>query len=500
MELGPVEILTAVGIAILVLHYYLTKNFDFWRRKNVVGPKPLPFFGNFKDNLFGKVHIALLFEKFCRQFKDAGLIGLFGLNGKPSLIVRDPDLLKDVLIKDFHVFQDRGLYVDAKVDPLNQNLLNLEHERWRPLRNKLSPVFTSGKLKEMFYLIVDCARHFEDYVNTLVDRDEAVEFRELTAKFTTQTIGVCAFGLDTKAIHDEDSDFRKFGKAIFSTSLLSICKRLLQDSFPKIYALFGVFGYSKANRFFIRTIKETVEYRKKNNVRRNDFVDLLMDMQGQPEKMNTIDFTDMFLTGQALVFFAAGFETSSTTMSNALYELALHPEFQDKVRKEIRGQIEKNEGQLTYDCIKQMKYLDQVVKETLRKYPPGSILRRKSSEEYTFNGTDVTIPKGTSIFIPVWAIHRDPQIYEDPDTFDPERFSEENVKDRHPMNYLPFGDGPHNCIGLRFANYQTKVGIITVINKFKVNTCRETIQTYRVEPRPIIPTPEGGIRLKLSKC
>lgn len=85
--------------------------------------------------------------------------------------------------------------------------------------------------------------------------------------------------------------------------------------------------------------------------------------------------------------------------------------------------------------------------ETLRKYPPGSMLRRISVTPYTFTGTQLTIPQHTKIIIPVWAIHLDPEIWPEPNTFDPERFNDENENLRHPMNYLPFGDGPHNCIG-----------------------------------------------------
>lgn len=85
--------------------------------------------------------------------------------------------------------------------------------------------------------------------------------------------------------------------------------------------------------------------------------------------------------------------------------------------------------------------------ETLRKYPPGTLLRRKNNEDYTFNGTKVTIPKGTGVFIPVFAIHHDPSIYPEPETFNPERFNEDAVATRHAMTYLPFGDGPRNCIG-----------------------------------------------------
>ena len=85
--------------------------------------------------------------------------------------------------------------------------------------------------------------------------------------------------------------------------------------------------------------------------------------------------------------------------------------------------------------------------ETLRMYPAGSFLQRVSAVPYTFNGTQVTIPEKLRVIVPVWAIHRDPELFTDPDNFDPERFTEENEKNRHPMHYLPFGDEPHNCIG-----------------------------------------------------
>ncbi|NP_001165939.1 cytochrome P450 6AS33 [Nasonia vitripennis] len=498
MELGVVEILIGMALLFLGFYYYLTSNFDFWKKRQVLGPKPIPIFGNFKDVILGNINPALLVQKFYDEFKNEQFIGLFS-RSSPSLMIKDPDLIRDVLIKDFNVFADRAVASIPKNDPFSENLLNLEHERWRPLRNRLSPIFTSGKLKDMFYLMVDCAQNLEEYVNELVKKDQPVECRELSAKFTTDSIGACAFGLNTNALHDENSEFRRFGRDLFASTLKNKFRRLLRELFPKLYAISGQWLQNDATLFFIRSIKETTEYRKKNKVRRNDFVDLLMDLQNQPEKLSTFEFTDSLLTAQALVFFIAGFETSSTTISNALYELAFHQDEQDKLREEIISELKKNENKLTYESIKSMKYLDKVVKESLRKYPPGSILRRTSLAPYTFYGSKVTIPKHTPVLIPVWAIHRDPEIYPNPGEFDPERFSEENEKSRHPMHYLPFGDGPHNCIGARFAKYQTKIGIVAIINKFKVDVCDKTCRTYFIENRSIIPTPVGGIHLKITK-
>lgn len=85
--------------------------------------------------------------------------------------------------------------------------------------------------------------------------------------------------------------------------------------------------------------------------------------------------------------------------------------------------------------------------EILRKYPAGLFFRRRATSSYTFNNIKISIPKGQRIWIPFLALHRDPRFYPSPDVFDPERFNEEAVQNRHPMAYIPFGDGPRNCIG-----------------------------------------------------
>ncbi|XP_058793297.1 probable cytochrome P450 6a13 isoform X2 [Phymastichus coffea] len=499
MDIGISELLAGLGILFLYLYYRLTANFHFWEKYNVKGPKPMLIFGNFKDFILGRINIALLLKKYYDDYKSEPYVGIYD-RSSPILILKDADLIKDVLIKDFNHFPDRGLLGKESQDPFSQNLLNLEYARWRPLRTNLSPVFSSGKLKDMFYLIAECAQNFENYISEIIIKGEPVECRELTAKYTTDAIGVCAFGLNMNALGDENSGFRKSGRDLMDNNFKNIARRMFREWFPRLYALIRPLVYNKAVDFFVDSLKETMEYRKKNNVRRNDFVDLLMDLKEQPkEKLNNIEMTDLLVTSQAFIFFLAGFETSSTTISNALYELALHPLYQDKLRQEIREVLAKD-GKFTYDNIKTLKYLDKVVKETLRKYPPGSLLRRISVTPYTFAGNNLTIPKHTKIIIPVWAIHRDPDIWSDPDAFDPERFNDVNATTRHPMNYLPFGDGPHNCIGLRFANYQTKIGIATLINKFKVNVCDKTCIPYIVHPRAFIPTPVGGIHLKITTC
>lgn len=496
------QILGALALVFIAVYYYLTSSFDFWTSRGVPGPKPVPIFGTAKDVILRRTLLGMHAKEVYDKYKNEPIVGIF-VQGSPRAVLCDLNLVKDVLIKDFSAFGDRGNIVHDmvyKVDPLNENIFNLEAKKWRPLRTKLSPVFTSGKLKEMFPLILECSEQLERYLEKLEEKGEPIECREVAAKFTTDVIGSCAFGINMNALSNEESQFRRIGKMVFSTSLANLVRQQIKEYAPIVYYLAAYLRpSSRVTKFFTQVITETIKYREENKVTRPDFVNMLMELKNHPDKLENIELTDNLLTAQAFVFFVAGFETSSTTICHALYEMAMNPQMQDKLREEIKEYSGKNDGNFKYDDVKEMKYLDKVFRETLRKYPVGLVLRRVSNRDYTFNGTKVTVPKGTAVVIPVYAIQHDPSIYPDPEVFDPERFNEDAVAARHPMSYLPFGDGPRNCIGARFAIYQTKIGLIKTLRNFKVSVCEKTMIPYEFDKRSLIFGPKGGIYVKLSK-
>lgn len=159
-------------------------------------------------------------------------------------------------------------------------------------------------------------------------------------------------------------------------------------------------------------------------------------------------FTFSEAAAQAFVFFAGGFETSSTTMQFALYELTLNPEVQEKARQEILKVLAKHDGKITYEAIYEMDYLGRVIDETLRKYPPIPILQRECNKDFTIPDTKVVIPTGVTVQVPVLGLHMDPEYFPNPEKFDPDRFKEEEKAKRHHYVYVPFGEGPRNCIGM----------------------------------------------------
>lgn len=242
----------------------------------------------------------------------------------------------------------------------------------------------------------------------------------------------------------------------------------------------------------MNAFRETFEYREKNDVTRNDFVSMLLGLK---------DFykTDE-LAAEAFLVYTAGYETSSALISFTLYELALNLDIQKQLREEIKLGLSGNDGQLSYDMIIGSQYLDQVINESLRKYPPIPFSTRKCTKDYAIPGTSLTIPKGTSIQVPVYSLQHDSEYYPDPEKFNPERFApDDDIRIRHPFTFLPFGEGPHNCIGMRFGLMQSKVAVAKIILNYDITTNERTSIPLKFIPSAPLLAPVDGMWLNLMK-
>jgi len=154
---------------------------------------------------------------------------------------------------------------------------------------KLSPVFTSGKLKEMFSLISECADHLVQYMEKVASSNESVECRELTAKYTTDVIGSCAFGIEMNALSNKDSEFREMGRKVFAPTWKNIFRQRLRQFFPGLYRMLGyILSQTDITKFFTRVIVETMQYRETNNIFRHDFIDVLRELKKHPDKLSDI--------------------------------------------------------------------------------------------------------------------------------------------------------------------------------------------------------------------
>ncbi|XP_049964315.1 cytochrome P450 6k1-like [Schistocerca serialis cubense] len=489
------ELLVALSLVTVAVYAWFSNAYKYWQRKGAPYLEPQFPFGNIYKSFVGKQPMPMDVTDAYRQLKGKRFGGIYFFN-RPSLVILDPDLIRTILVKDFWSFQDRGFKFDD-ADPLTKHLFLLGGNKWRRLRVKLSPTFTSGKMKMMFQTILDCGRELSDVLEEPASRGEVMEMREVGARYTTDIIASVVFGIEVNCQRNPDADFRQWGRRIFESNMTRTIFEVLRTINPELVKpLRWVFmGESEVSKYFRKMVSDTVAYREENNVARNDFMHLLIQLKNKGKITLSIDD----VAAQAFVFFAAGFETSSTTMSFALHELAHHPGIQTRLQEEIDTVLKQNNGQITYDAVNSMQYLDKVVAETLRKYPPVAALNRESNVEYKIPDSDVVLDKLTPILIPVYGLQHDPEYFPDPERFDPERFSEEQKAQRHPYVYLPFGEGPRICIGMRFGLLQTKVGLIHILSKYSIEPCEKTVRHLSFEPRAFVLTPTGGIQLRLSK-
>ncbi|KAF2882933.1 hypothetical protein ILUMI_23238 [Ignelater luminosus] len=457
-------------------------------------PNPLVLKNIVNVGIFGKNNYCLLKARRCKH-------GGGFLVCTPKYIVIDPEYIKNVLQKDFEYFSERKFYYNEKDDPLSANLFAISGKKWKFLRTQLSPAFTSGKMKMMFSNILNCTNQMLTVIAKSCKTKEGVEAKNITECFTIDVIGSCGFGLECNSFKDPQAEFKVQGRRAFLMSPFRIFKIFLGLSWPRISRFLGVTFFDKeSNSFFMNVVKDAIEFRKSNNVRRQDLLQLLINLRNQQKlKPEARILTIEEITAQAFIFFAAGFETSSTTLSFCLYELSLNKYIQDKLRNEISEALKTHNDNLTYEAIMDMKYLGQVVDETLRKYPPVSFITRRCVKDYIIPDTNIKIEKGIEVIVPIMGLHYDPEYYPEPEKFSPERFSDEEKQKRLPFTYLPFGEGPRICIGMRFGLLQTKVGLTMLLKHFRFSLNEKTKVPLEIEPYSFTLLPKSGIFLNVEE-
>ncbi|XP_055701821.1 cytochrome P450 6j1-like [Phlebotomus papatasi] len=184
-------------------------------------------------------------------------------------------------------------------------------------------------------------------------------------------------------------------------------------------------------------------------------------------------FSASKLTGHTLGSFVDGYETSSTSMSFAMWHLARNPDIQERLYEDISEVLQKHGNEFSYEAINEMEYLNMVMQETMRLNTIILSMHRKCRKPYTLpqlpgQEKPFVIQPGTPVLIPVYAIHHDPEFYPDPYVFNPLRFTEEERKNRPRCAYLPFGEGPRLCVGKNLGVMQFKFGIASIIKNFKI--------------------------------
>ncbi|NP_001165995.1 cytochrome P450 6AQ4 [Nasonia vitripennis] len=492
-----------ISAVLLGLYLYFRRNLDYWKKRGVKYVEPTLFFGNTVPCLLARKTPDVLIREIYEKGAGEQFIGFHVFN-KPYLVVRDPELIKNVFIKDFNNFTNKVLCGNHTDVMSSTNLFVASNPPWKSIRTKLSPIFTSGKLRKMYELMEEICDDLQVYLDKL-DIDEKVgkpiEIKEICAKFTTDLIGTTAFGMRLNSLTDPNAEFRKNGRRVFRSSFKRYLQLLALFFIPPLRPYTNAKFFDEKATDFLRTeFWNVINERIKSGFKRDDLLDMLIEIKNNQDNGtdNTFRLEGDALVAQAAIFFTGGFETSSTTMSFALYELARNPESQTKLRNEILNALETTGGKVTYEMMTTLPYLHMVTLEALRLYPVIAWLDRIPETDYTFPGTNVTVEKGVPVVLPLRALQLSPQYFPNPNQWDPERFSEENKKNIVPFTYFPFGEGPRSCIGIRLGYIQTKLGILNFISKYELTVSKESAN-LQPEPLNIITQAKGGIYLNLRK-
>ncbi|KAH8314373.1 hypothetical protein KR059_004869, partial [Drosophila kikkawai] len=505
------ELLIFLVVLLTIVYGLLHRNYSYWQRLGVPEIQPHWIVGNLMALFRQKSFSEFIYQLYNHpDAENEPFVGIYVFH-KPALLLKDPELLKNVLVRDFGKFRDRYANADEIRDPLGSlNIFFLKNPAWREVRMKLTPFFAGNKLKNMFPLIEEVGASLGAHLHQQPLQDDHgfdLEVKELCALFTTDVISTVAFGVRANSFKDPNGEFRRHGRSIFQFSLLRQVGFTLIMFLPHLvsYFRFKVIPAVDA-RFFRNTFNYVLEERERSGQTRNDLIDILIEFRRSTQQAKAsgnkdqLVFEGDILVAQAGFFFTAGFESSSTTMALAMYELARDADVQQRLRDEIKEALEESNGQVTFQMIESLEYLQMILYEVLRIYPPLAFMDRECNSEEAYPlapFSKMRVPKGMPVYIPCYALHLDPKFFPQPMKFQPERFSAENRKSHTPYSYMPFGVGPRGCIGERLAYLQAKVGLVNVFRNHRITTSEHTPDRLQLDNKSILLQVKGGIPLRL---
>ncbi|MED6294263.1 hypothetical protein CHARACLAT_019359 [Characodon lateralis] len=480
-------LLVAFVTLLLVYGYW---PYGTFKRLGISGPKPIPFFGTMLHYRRGFFN----FDQECYR-KYGKIWGIYD-GRQPVLCVTDPEIIKAVLIKECYSFftNRRNFHLNG---PLYDAVSIAEDDQWKRIRGVLSPSFTSGRLKEMFEIMKNHSANLIHSMKKKADKDEPLDLKEFFGSYSMDVVTSTAFSVDIDSLNNPSDPFvtniKKMLKFDFLNPLF-----LAVAFFPFLGPIFERFEFSffpkSVTDFFYASLTKIKSNREASQQKsRVDFLQLMIDSQKNSGVQQEKGLNDHEILSQSMIFIFAGFETSSSSLTFLAYNLATNPEVMKKLQEEIDATFP-NKAPVQYQSLMEMEYLDSVVNESLRLFPIAARLERVAKASVEIN--DLVIPKGMVVMVPTWPIQRDPEIWSEPEKFKPERFSKENKDNIDPYTYMPFGSGPRNCIGMRFALLVMKLAVVEILQQYSFSVCKETEIPFELDVQGLL-APKRPIQLKL---
>ncbi|XP_033752022.1 cytochrome P450 3A29-like [Pecten maximus] len=389
---------------------------------------------------------------------------------------------------------------------LEHGLVSGKGAHWKRNRSIITPAFSSGKLRQMVPCIQEsCDTLLKTVRNAMktTDNGQQMEINRLFGGFTMDVISSTAFGIHVESQTNPDDLFVKHAKRMFDISftkpwmLAILFFPTLKPLFVKLGAcLFPLDSMAYFRKLTFQLLKER---KSDKQVGRKDFLRLMVDAQegrleldpedefsreqsGISSKPTHLGLTSEEILGNVELFFVAGYETTATALTMTAYNLATHPECQDKLRQEIQEKI--GSDKVDFDNVKKLDYLDMCINESMRLYPTAVRFDRTCVK--TTKVKDITIPAGMVVSVPVHAIHHDPEVWVKPDVYNPERFSATERAKHDPLDYIPFGYGPRQCVAMRLALMEAKMATVYMLRNFRFCVGSKTEIPPTMEEKAIV--------------
>lgn len=467
----------------VLLYFRVSRYKNHWKKQNVPHESYALIFGPMLRITRKPFH-----ELDLERYKKYGRVyGMFE-SGKPSLFVAEPELLKQILLKDFLVLPNRRTVNFC--EPLFDYMLSvIPYPRWKTIRKYYSPAFTSGKLRKMEHQIEACTKSTMCHLQKAAEEERDLELGHFFGNFTLDLIARYAFGTRLDSHSDQTNDFVTYAKKVFGTNFsVSLIVHFL---LPGVAKFFRLKFFNPATLEYFRSLcQRVIKGRVDSKIRQDDFLQHMIDCQqgtcagdtskeaadtgdrifdvdsklADSEDVPSNALSEEEAMAQCFMFLIAGQGTTSSLVAFTLYMLALNPEVQEKLREEVDLCIEKHGESPAMEVVAKLEYLHGVISEILRMFPPASRLERETTRDYVLGDTGIKIPKGCVVAVPLYAMHHDPEYFPDPYAFRPERFMGENAANIRPYTYLPFGAGPRNCVGMRLGLHAAKMAVLHAVH------------------------------------
>jgi cytochrome P450 family 6 len=272
-----------IALVFLSTYLWFKNRFEQFRKLGYpFAPGAIPFGSS--DKVGRTEHTCEFLRREYENYKNQGpAFGIFFF-AQPKLVPTDPELIKDIFVRKFDIFYNRGLSMSEDADPLSQHLFFKNGKEWKDLRMKLTPMFTSGKIKMMFPRVASNFDRMIEFLKSHVEKTMSLEMKEVFSSISAEIIADVAFGLKVKCLGRPENEFRRMAKIIFQPSGWEHIRWIFMFSFESLAKWFKM-GLNKkvVIDFFMELVRSTLTYREKNNVKRNDFFQSMMNIKNEKD-------------------------------------------------------------------------------------------------------------------------------------------------------------------------------------------------------------------------